>query len=187
MSTRTKQRIGGGMILLVVGFLSKEVISWLIGQMLDFATGGWTRMDWSAVPWENLALTVAALVGAYLAFWPDRSGPSAEERGRILADQAVWIVERIKPHRQLASWTAERDPLAQVIRDAASLLLSFGKEGLTVPKILDHEDHRRIAAGCQRYFEAFTPLLRDGHWREARDVSPKVAKVAEETATAIQI
>lgn len=178
MSPRTKQRIGGGMILLVVGFLSKEVISWLIGHGLDMLVGGLATVNLAAFPWENLILTATGLLGAYLAFWPD----SRTRQMRDLADRASSIAERVRAHRMAIDTRAELDdPLAGIVADASSLLLSFAKQGFAVPALRE-ADLRGMAFGAARYLRALAPLLRDGHWKEARAASRNFAARAEEEA-----
>lgn len=111
--------------------------------------------------------------------WPE---PSREERRRILAARANAIIRRIEPHRHPARWTADTDPLDDVVRDGLSLLISFQKERLAVPPLRNLRDERRIAFGLLRYLKDIAPLLRDGHIRQARAMAPDAARDAEDAA-----
>ncbi|WP_305095977.1 hypothetical protein [Croceibacterium aestuarii] len=109
---------------------------------------------------------------------PQRTTP--EEEARALALKGNTIVRRLNLHWHSMIAAERLDPLGGVISDAISLMITYEKCGLTVPNLSGLEEMERKAMAIMEYFERMTPLLRDGHIDEAREVASHVAQQVAE-------
>ncbi|WP_417323161.1 hypothetical protein [Erythrobacter aureus] len=102
---------------------------------------------------------------------------------KSLAASSILILRRLQAHQGTRAWIQnERDPLADVVRDGASLLLTFEKAGFHVPDFFSLDLVHQRAACLHAYLDVVMPLLRDGHGQEARKLAFDASRNAEKAA-----
>jgi hypothetical protein len=73
------------------------------------------------------------------------------------------------------------DEVIELVRDGQSLLISFAKAGLSIPRF-NTNSAEQVLIGQQEYLSALCPLIRDGHLEDIEAIAAEVAKRAEEVA-----
>jgi len=188
MGLLSRQRIGGGIILLVAGWLGRESLSWLFGKALDFASGGVRTVSLAAFPWQNALATLLALLGGYLAFWP-RTRVAKPDMMSVLFKRSQNIVSRVRQQRRATHLDRQYrglEPLGDVVRDGCSTLLIFEREGFAVPDF-DTTEPERLAFGLETYFATLSPLIRDRHIDIAKGAASEIANNAAKDAKALTV
>lgn len=183
MGILSRKRIGGGIMLVVAGWLGQETLSWLLSKALDLASDGAGRVTIAAFPWQNAIAAVLALVGAFLAFWPVK----AKEKPATRADRlsALYyrgdlIVDQVRYNRQL-EWfergRGEKSPV-DIARDGLSVLLDYQNQGLPIPQFGAINSAEKLCVGLESYFSAVGPFMRDGHVAQVDAMAAGVAETA---------
>ena len=189
MGILSRKRVGGGLILLVAGWLGQESLSWLIGKALDLVSGKVSGVNLAEFPWQHTMATFLALLGAYLAFWPGKAkAKSASRADRFLnlyikGDQ---IVNRVRYSRRL-QWYHRglgEETSVDIARDGISVLLDYQNDGLPIPQFGSMSSAEKLCVGMEVYFSALAAFMRDGHVAQVDAMAAGVAERALSTATA---
>ncbi len=179
-----RRRLGGGLLLVVASWIALEFSSWTIGKVLDVSLNTLISIDVAQIHWRWLMPIGLVVVALALLFWPNEK--QLKESPSIGFDDLAWeakgIIQRIDYHRT-ADWY-RRDSLENLVdlaRDCLSLLATFQKGGLEVPKF-DTSSAEKICVGMREYFARLFPLMRDGHDAEAREAAQNGARYSETLA-----
>jgi hypothetical protein len=72
-----------------------------------------------------------------------------------------------------------------MLHQGAALLMSFQKNGFSVPNYQTTEAER-VAIGMEHYFQVIAPMLRAGHIDEAKALSVSLAQEADRRSASYQ-
>lgn len=188
MGVLLRKRVGGGLVLLVAGWLGRESLSWLFGKALDLVGGKVSDVNLAMFPWQNAIAALLALLGAYLAFWPGNPKAKPASRSDRLLNlhyKGGQIVDRVRYSRQLQWFQRGRgeETSVDIARDGISVLLDYRNEGLPTPQFGSMSSAEKLCVGMEAYFSALGPFMRDGHVAQVDAMIADVAERALETAT----
>jgi hypothetical protein len=184
-------KANGGFARLVLTVLA--VLFALSGVFLKFLADAIPRAG--EIVAETFSQPVAwfvLMMAVFLVLRPFWSGSketdiAPAQSGRNLGIRAGNVATRLGLHRGRYSIIQEvRDPLPNVINDGISLLISFEKQGFGIPKLSRLSTNEQAAFALLEYFTRMSPLLRDGHFDEAKHASPSIAKQAVSAALTLQ-
>ncbi|HEX8240352.1 MAG TPA: hypothetical protein VF574_11495 [Allosphingosinicella sp.] len=195
MESSSKRRVAGGAFLAAAALLfGRETLSWAWDQALDGLTHGLSAKSIAAFPWQTAGATVLVAVGVLLLLWPSKPKPrklSSEEaraeRLRKLSIDAERMVHRIRDIREV-KWLRQEtgDEIVDLTRDGQSLLLTFAKAGLPIPKFTTNSA-QRVLIGQHEFFSTLGPPLRDGHLENIDALAGEVAARAEQAALSFDL
>lgn len=142
-----------------------------------------TTIFGSPLAWFILAVGLFLTIRPIWTKAPDKSAEVAEAHVRGLGERAGAIARFITKYRGTGQlWRDGLPPLAPIVLDGRSLLMSFEKAGFVIPRFQTSETER-IAVGMEHYFSLMYPFIRDGHSQTTMQHSGLIAKQAEESAT----
>ncbi|MGL5837026.1 MAG: hypothetical protein ACRCY3_00830 [Sphingorhabdus sp.] len=181
---------GGAALILAGGFLGRETLVWAFNKILDAASSGVKDgVNFVTISWQNGVAVGLIAVGLILVLWPKPKAfaPPPKSYGHLFSG-AVQIIERVRDHRA-ARWH-ERDrlePTGDIARAGMSLLLTFEKEGFTVPRFGEGQYAENVAVGLESYFAALVQLISQGHIEEAKSFSVAASERAVQAARSLNV
>jgi len=170
------------LVVLTLGFALASIF---IKQLTDLAPHlGAIATNIFSQPLAWFVLAVALFL-VMRPLWA-RSGGTVKtsrlDRLNELAEKGSNIIANVRYHRN-HSWLG-RDRTNGIVDTAqmgASLLISYEKEGLPIPKF-NTKSAEKICIGLHSYFSATGPLIRDGHIKELESIAPGIVHHAEQAA-----
>jgi len=184
MNISNRTRLGGVLLIAAGGFFGRELLAWAFNKMLDAGLAGW-RSGWLLVVenWQVALGVVLMLCGSVLLFWPKKKPlPTPKENPASLVKSSLNVVSQIRRHRDTRYYSRSHlPPITDLTSIGDAVLLSFNKRGFTVPHFADRFAEC-AAVGMESYFALLIPLLRQGHYDEARDISASASEHAESVA-----
>jgi hypothetical protein len=186
--------VGGAITVCAAGIaiLLRESVGWLVGKALDhlpLPRGADGAVNWDAVPWLNTLAFALLALGVFLFYRGGRMQAADIVQPNpypALGADAAAVSHNITTFRATRPIFQDRlPPLLPMLHEGVALLVSFEKNGFSVPRIQSTQGER-VAVGMEHYFTVMAPMLRAGHIDEAKNLSASLAEAAQQRAADFQ-
>jgi hypothetical protein len=186
LSRKTTVRSAFGFSAAGLGFIFRDVLSWIISKILDQLPipknqDGSLNMD--AIPWAD-GIGIGLIIFGVFLFWKggrmQNLKSTKKASGYELSNEAYKISQYIAKYRSTSYlFRSDLPDLKEIIREGAAAFASYQKAGFSIPNFDTHNAYC-IAIGMEHYFGSLAPLLKKGHEDVAREFAPSVAKTSED-------